>query len=63
LRKVSLDLLLRDLGGLSLSEAHGSVNRLLAGEQVEVAFADRSAAEEFARRADEMGAECIVAEA
>ncbi len=56
LRKVALTGLLQTRGGLSLRDAHDSVERCLAGETVAVGTASAAAAESLARDASELGA-------
>ena len=55
LKKVQLTKLIRESVLLPLDEAHGAVNRLLAGEQVEFQIDAEEDALRFADQADRLG--------
>ena len=56
LKKVDLTKLIREAAGLPLDQAHDIVNRLLAGNVVEIAVPTADGARRFAREAQTLGA-------
>jgi ribosomal protein L7/L12 len=56
LRKISLSHLLQELTDLSMAEAKEYVDRLLRGEKVTVVMTSSSIAEDFSKRASDLGA-------
>lgn len=55
LRKVSLDILLKDQTSLTLPQAKAAVDALLEGYSFQVEMPDRESAEELLRAATELG--------
>jgi hypothetical protein len=58
LRKVALNALLRQRAGMTLGEAKRAVDGILEREVIVVTMPDPASAEELARQAAELGAEC-----
>ena len=61
LDKVQLTKLIRERAGVPLNEAHDAVNRLLAGEKVEMRVSSQENAQRLATEAGALGvrAECV----
>jgi ribosomal protein L7/L12 len=57
LKKGELTKLIRKTAGMTLSEAHDVVNRLLAGDVVEVEVSSDESAQELAEAAHALGAQ------
>jgi ribosomal protein L7/L12 len=57
LNKVELTKLIRNSNGLGLTDAKVLVDRLVDGEDIELAFTDREAAESFSDAAVALGAQ------